>query len=812
VDLFSDNPVVTALISIFLFILLLLRKALIEAAKQVGKTLGDIFSDWLRRIWPKPKIEDVRKAPPDKIADTAKEEIGSSPPRLNQLPADIDDFVERENEVDDLVTLLTGGDSNAAISAIGGMGGIGKTTLAVRVAHRLTSQYSDAQIVVDMNGTDENPISPYEAMENVIRAFHPDAKLPDDPEAITQTYHSVLSGQNALIILDNAKDSAQVRELVPKKPVALIVTSRRTISLPGVHPIDLDVLPEEKARSVLLSITGENRAAESELVEIAKLCGKLPLALRVAGSFIKVHPNWTAAEYIKELKEKRKHLRQDGLDVEATLGVSAAQLAREKAKLAEQWQMLSVFPASFDRPAVAAVWDVTEDEARDGLGILLERNLLLFDKERRRFRLHDLMRPVAENVFSFTDEITDEVRNRQRILTASFRHSAYYAALLEFADELYLKGGDSIIEGLSLFDTERENIIKGQKWASINWKDDDNVAELCSQYPDAGAYILTIRLHPRERIRWLEEALNAARKLKNRRTEGFHLGNLGIAYADLGETKRAIDYHELRLEIAREIGDQRAEGQDLGNLGNAYKNLGETKRAIEYHEKALVISREIGDQRAEGQDLGNMGIAYANLGETKRAIEYHEKALVISRKIGDRSGEGATLGNLGTAYADLGETKRAIEYHEKALVITRKIGDRSGEGAALGNMGNAYANLGETKRAIDYYEQVLEIHRETGERRGEGNALGNLGNAYAILGETKRAIEYYKQQLVITRETGERRGEGNALFNMSISLYKLGEREKAIAHAEAALKIYEQIEDPSAEKVRKILAEWRGGE
>ena len=194
--------------------------------------------------------------------------------------------------------------------------------------------------------------------------------------------------------------------------------------------------------------------------------------------------------------------------------------------------------------------------------------------------------------------------------------------------------------------------------------------------------------------------------------------------------RRAIALYEQHLTIAREIGNRREEGHSLGNLGNAYAALGETQRAIELHEQALIIDREIGDRRGESQSLGNMGVAYAALGENRRAIELHEQALIIDREIGDRRGEGNDFGNLGIAYKNLGENRRAIELYEQRLAIAREIGDRRGEGNALGNLGIAYADLGETRRALDLFEQVLAIFREIGDRLRESNASWHLGLAY----------------------------------------------------------------------------------
>ncbi|MDY0130770.1 MAG: tetratricopeptide repeat protein, partial [Methanosarcina vacuolata] len=249
--------------------------------------------------------------------------------------------------------------------------------------------------------------------------------------------------------------------------------------------------------------------------------------------------------------------------------------------------------------------------------------------------------------------------------------------------------------------------------------------------------------------------------LMDKHVHGDVLGNLGLAYSDLGEIRKAIGYYEQALKISRELKDRRREGVALGNLGLAYRYLWETRKAIGYYEQALKISREIGDKYVGCIVLGNLGSAYSDLGETRKAIGYYEQTLIIYREIGDRRGEGTVLGNLGNIHNDLGDPRKAIEYYEQALKISREIRDRRGEGNHLGNLGLAYSDRGEARKAIEYCEQALKISMEIGDRCGESADLGNLGLAYSYLGETRKAIEYYEQALKISREIGDRHIEGN---------------------------------------------------
>jgi tetratricopeptide (TPR) repeat protein len=362
------------------------------------------------------------------------------------------------------------------------------------------------------------------------------------------------------------------------------------------------------------------------------------------------------------------------------------------------------------------------DAAQDALSDLMKWSLVEFNVETRRYRLHDLARLFTKARLS--EVRVDETDAAQR------RFALHYQTVIASCNSLYLEGNESMLRGLTLFDQEWDNIQAGQSWAEARIEKDQVAAQLCMDYPNVGYYVLDLRQHPRERIQWLEVQLAAAQKLKRRDIEGYALGNLGLAWADLGEGRKAIEFHEQHLNIAREIGD--------------------------------------------------------------------------------RKDEGGAFGNLGRAWAILGETRRAIEFHEQSRNIAREIGNRRGEAYALGNLGLAWAVLGETCKAIESFEQVLSTARETGDRMSEGAALGSLGLAWADLGETRKAIEFFEQSRAIAREIGDRRVEGNSLFNMSLSVDKLGDRAQAMTLAEAALKIFEKIESPTAEKARRQLAEWRG--
>ncbi|HVF60215.1 MAG TPA: tetratricopeptide repeat protein [Thermoanaerobaculia bacterium] len=624
---------------------------------------------------------------------------------LHQLPSPPADFTGRKAELTELRAAVRKG--GATISGVQGTGGIGKTALALKLAQQLAPRYPDAQLYLDLKGVSQQPLTAAQAMAHVIRAYQPAAQLPEGEEALGGVYRSVLHDQLALLLMDNAAGPAQVEPLIPPAGCLLLVTSRFHFTLPGLFAKDLDELPEEDARLLLAKIAPRIGAAAGE---IARLCGCLPIALRLAGGALAERPWLSPAEYAHRLGDAKEGL---GL-IEGALRTSYDLLTEELQAL---WRTLAVLPGTFDAAAAAAVWEREPRPAEEALGELAQSSLVDWEPEEEgeaqtgRYRLHDLARVFAEARLSAEER---EMARR--------RHAAHFVEVLWAAEGLYHQGGDALLKGLGLFDREWGNVQAGQAWAAVRVGEDESAARLCSAYPGAGAYLLPVRQLPRERAGWLEAAVAAARRRNDRAAEGRHLGNLGTSYLELGETQRAIEHFEQSLAIVREIGDRRSESNALGNLGLAYAVLGETRRAIEHFKHWLAIAREIGDRRLEGAALGNLGNIYTQLGEMRRAIEYHEEALAIDQEIGDRRAESQDLGNLGNAYAYLGEIRRAIELYEQDLAIAREIGDRSVEASTSWNLGLVLKQEGELARAAGFMQVRVDYERSIGHPDAEEHA------------------------------------------------------------------------------------------
>lgn len=707
----------------------------------------------------------------------------SAAPRLHQLPPPPADFTGRAKEIG----LVLADFEKGRGAMVSGMGGTGKTALSLMAAMKLTEKYPEAQIYLDLKGT-TTPLEAADAMRHVVLSFEPETDLRGLDEAgLAAAYRNALYGRKALLFFDNARSTEQVSPLVPPEPCGMLVTSRWIFRVAGLSAHRVDMMSEEDARLYLLGLCPRIGDRADEL---AAACGRLPLALKIAGSFLDVNPNRSVEKYLAELKDRSKSLktlqisRQEaelavGSDLTAAFDLSYAQLDEAHRG---NWRKLGVFPSSFRAEAAGSLWDLEEEPALVLLGRLGRYNLLDYNENTDRYDLHDLLAEYALGQM-------EETEREETFL----RHAGYYAEVLNTANEWLGQGHEKTLDGLTLYDAEFQNIQAGQAWAASH-PDREEAARVCSRYADAGS-LLGLRLHPRRQIEWLEDGLKAARSLRDRKGESFHLGNLGNAFAALGEARTAIEVQEQALDIKREVGDRLGEGIVLANLGNVYLEMGETEKAIGFQEQALVIARELGDRPGEGAYLGNLGNAHFALEKHREAIVSYEQALEIAREFGDRRGEGINLGNLGAVYESLGETEKAIGFHEQYLAIVREMGDRRGEGTVLGNLGAAYTHLGETGKAIAFREQALEIAREVADRRGEEFALRNLGNIYLRLNQAEKASGYFNEALEIARELGDRPRERTLLIRLGNARLALGEAGETVPFYEQALVIARETGD-----------------
>ena len=763
------------------------------------------------------------------IGDVFQTVAPPSAAALHQLPPPPGDFTGRKAELEELMEAIEKG--GVTISGLRGMGGIGKTALALKLAHQLRERYPDAQIYLDLKGTSEKPLTTAEAMAHAVRAYRPTAHLPDNEAELAGIYRFVLDGQRALLLMDNAVNAAQVGPLAPPASCLLLVTARQRFILRGWVAKDLGTLAPEEARALLLRLAPRVGGAAGE---IARLCGYLPLALCAAGGMLASCEDLPPRRYAEQLLDERQRLERLGkegveISVEASFNLSYASLEGEAARVFRQ---LAVFPGSFD---AAAEEVVCKDLEHARLSELLRRSLVEYDSAGERYRLHDLTHLFAASRRS--DQEGDE---------AERRHAARYLEVASAADDLYLKGGDAILVGLRLFDTEWANIRAGQVWAAAHAEEDQQAAKLCSTYPSAVVVLPRPALASTRTHQVAGSCVGCGAAVEGPADGRGALGEPGHRLLAIG--RAALRHRVPRKEACHRAGNGRPPGrrQRPGQPGLGVRRLGRATPRHRVPRADLAIAREIGDRRGEGAALGNLGLAYADWARCAAPSNATRKRWLLSVRLGivaakakswatsaartpswaSRAAPWSTTSRrwLLTARLGIGAAKGgtlatwALPTHwasRAAPSSTKRRGwpscARSATGRAKRRPWATWALPIRTGRAAPRHRVPragVGYYRGIGDRHGEGQGLGNLGNAYQDLGDPRRAIEYHERYLAIAREVGDRRGEGNALFNMSLALDQLGDRPHAIVNAEAALKIYVEIEDPYAESVRRQLAGW----
>ncbi len=738
-----------------------------QAAREIDEAFSVTVFSW-------DDVLDELQAFPDLVHKYYPQANGPPPGNLHQIPAPPADFTGRKADLQKALAQLKSG---AVILAVRGQGGIGKTAFALKLAADLSPSYPDAQIYLDLKGVAEvgDPLTPADVMAHVVSSFNPEARPPPTEAMARAQYLSTLAGRRALILFDNCRDAQQVEDLLPPEGCALLLTSRHRFTVAGLMALDLEILPAAEASKLLAQIApnlGEDRAAADE---VGRLCGCLPLALRLAASTLAERPDWTPASLIKRLR---------GLplqsEVESALRLSYNSLSEVHRTY---WRSLAVLRGSFDLSAMASVWGLDEEAADEIAGSLLRASVLEF--RYARFHLHDLARLFASK----------EIRDDERSL-ARRRHAVHYSIVLKKAYELYLCGNEGIYDGLAIFDRERENIEACQRWAAP--AEDNHAARIMVSLLDTHAYILDFRLHPTELIGWLDSAIVAARRVGDRRAEGVFLNNKGMA--QWNDVRLAVGLYKRALLIAQEVGDQIGEGNALHNLGQAYRELGDCSRAIGFHESALQLTRKIGDREGDSLNLTHLGRAFEDLGGTSKPITLYTEALEIARDIGDLRCESYGLENLARVVSRTGATDQALDLAQKALKISRTIGDRESEGGILEVLGIVYRAAGDRERAIEYLRRALRVNLEVGHSFGECTTLCEIGTFYRESTDFEQAIRYYEEAIALATRLGFLYQEKCGAWYFGLTNEAMGDLTRAVELMQIWVDYQEKIGHQDTEK------------
>ena len=563
------------------------------------------------------------------------------------------------------------------IAVVAGAGGLGKTSLAVHAAHRVRRRFPDGQLYVDLLGATANPLPAGDVLARFLRDLGVDGRdIPVDEDERAARYRTTLARRRMLVVLDNARDAAQVRPLLPgtASSAVLVTTRSRMPDLASTKLVDLNVLDDDEALKLFVKVVGEERAAaEPEATaELLDACAGLPLAIRICAARLVTRSGWTIRAMADRLHDEHRRLdemRAGDLAVRASFEVSFTSLPPSTDKQgidpARAFCLLGLWQGpSISSAAAAALFGVPEYSAEDALEVLVDTHLLE-SVAQDRYRFHDLLRvyaaeraaadlPAAERDAAVTRLLGWYMRTADAAATAVSPHR-YDIPLSASEADLPPLSFATAEEALAWYDSERANLVAATRQAAA--------------------------------VRPARHRVAAARfvvQIFNRR------GN----WAD------CIATHRIALESARQAGNRRGEAWVLNNLGDALGVTGDPD-GIGHLEWSLAIRREIGDRMGEAQAANNLADAYQWLGRTDEALELYRRALELNREIGYRYGEGVALVNLGWTLLDLDRAEEAIDYLQQARRTFAEIDYVDGVGYALHILGRCYLSLGRDAEALE---------------------------------------------------------------------------------------------------------------
>ena len=673
--------------------------------------------------------------PPAPVVASANPSHGRTPhpspaPRMvrpAQLPADLTDFVGRDSQTKHLADLLTDPGANGRrplpVAAITGVGGIGKTTLALRVAHRVAEDFPDGQLYANLRGAGTQPLPASDVLARFLRDLGvPDAAVPVDEEERVVRFRSLLAERRVLVLLDDARDTTQIRPLLPGAAgCAVLLTSRNRLSGPdGATVLDLDPLDSTDAGALFTGIVGPDRATAEPAATTIVLaaCGGFPLAIRIAATRLAARRGWNVRTLADRLTDERNRLRElnvADLAIRVTFQTSYDALPTvadpHGTDPARAFRLLGLAPgSSLSLPAAAVLFDTSPARAEQALETLVDAHLLT-SPEPGRYRFHDLLRVYAA-------ERADAEEPVQVRTAAVHRLLIWCLASAAAADQALIPGprrntDDEGTPGLRFagyqqalrwFDSERDTLLAATSHAAQ-----------IGEHDLAGRFAIRLRPFLGWRCHW-DDAITVARiGLASARARGDRLGEadalnaMSTGFFHRNELQPAMDALHEALPIFRELGDLPGELAATSNLGNAYLWSGDIDSAAELMEHAVAIAQDPVNRPYEARALANLGYAYNELGQHERALACCERALTIASGADDPFYQGLARLVLGRAYFGLGRPTEAVEHLRRAVKLTEQVGAHELHGLALMYLGDVEDDLGRAQTAIRTWQQAHRI-------------------------------------------------------------------------------------------------------
>ncbi|MFP3987046.1 tetratricopeptide repeat protein [Streptomyces sp. E11-3] len=623
------------------------------------------------------------------------------------------------------------------ISAVTGMGGIGKTALVVYAAHEMLYAFPGGTLFVDLRGYDDHPATAEQTLLALLEALGVrGTDLPRSAEAQLSMYRDLMAQRRRamLLILDNASDSSQVAKLLPSNGChRVLITSRdRMDSLP-VRTFALGTLSPRDAIALLRAAlearddTDERASREPEaLRELAALCGHLPLALQIAAALLARRRHREISSLVADLRTSNRvdALRSQGVDqydkplvLQPVFEASYRRLSDGEARLL---RLLGAAPGTeTSTDAAAAMAGLSPDETVALLEELAATHLVAEVRAAHgpRWRLHSLVREFAAGPCGGDDEVGDA---RERLL-------GFYRRWAGAADDhLRALPGDPMPRrfagrgaALAWLDSERANLV-----AAVQWAEEDRFAEDAVQLSLRLAEYLDWRRHFGDKVMVCRVAQTAAARSDDRDSEAKVWNNLGSALRMVGKASEAVEALTRARDIHRHTGDRDNEGIAWNNLGNALLADGQTAKAVEAHTEARRIHESTGDRNREAMAWNNLGIALLAGGQTAAAIDAVTRARDIHQHTGDRNNEGHAWNNLGLVLRAVGRTPEAIEAFDRSVEINEGAENWYGMGQSLSELAHAHEVAGDSAaaraaclRAAEAYDRARATPEATEARR-----------------------------------------------------------------------------------------------
>ncbi|GAB2835182.1 AfsR/SARP family transcriptional regulator [Streptomyces daliensis] len=695
--------------------------------------------------------------------------------RPAQLPATVADFTGRASFVAELSDQLGEAEGTVmAVSAVAGIGGVGKTTLAVHVAHAAAEHFPDGQLYVDLQGAGPSAAEPEAVLGAFLRSLGtPDSAIPDGVEERAGLFRSLLAGRRVLTLLDNARDAAQVRPLLPGTAgcAALITSRARMVDLAGAHLVDLDVMSPEEAMTLFTRIVGEERVTSERqaAMDVVAACGFLPLAIRIAAARLAARRTWTVSVLASKLADERRRLDElqaGDQAVKATFELGYGQLDHEQARA---FRLLGLADGpDISVQAAAAMLDRDPAVTEDLLESLVDTSLLE-SAAPGRYRLHDLVR-----LFARACAERDEQPPSERDAALS-RLLDFYLATARNVHALE-RPGERLVEHLAT--TACPGLAFADQSTAIDWL-----------FAESGCF------------------LAAARQLASGPTLRRAV-DLLMATSDLGEAGINVRQYEQAAETlkkaAQMAGDTHAEARARSVLTGLHLTTGAFDRADDEARMAGVLGLAAEDPISSSYALNDRGIVANYQGRHTEAEEYIRQALDRFREYANKPSEASALCNLARSHVGTGRASSAVQLAEQAVVIYRQLDVSMRLANGLYALGITLVAAHRFQEAEYKFLEALEIFRQSRQHLWEGMTHFRLAEVYLATHKPAQAAAQAERALALRGIGGEWR-RGTFLLVLGKALDALGQSDRARACWRDALAIFEELGTAEASEVRELL-------